>query len=153
MKNRTENKRKKTYHYVPKIKRENLPFFHSPLLWWSDEDDSNKGEMSAKKRRVETFQQKEKRKRDMGQATSDKNFVEEEKRILRQKIEWGLSCQKQGVFFLFKLLMSAGKIHRSHPKFDCGVFMFTVFLMLNFQNFHSLAGLNMNLVSLLWLCM
>uniref|UniRef100_UPI0037E994C4 UPF0690 protein C1orf52 homolog n=1 Tax=Semicossyphus pulcher TaxID=241346 RepID=UPI0037E994C4 len=50
------------------------------------DDDSEKGE-SAKKRRVETFQQKEKRKRDLGQATSDKNFVEEEKRILRQKIE------------------------------------------------------------------
>ncbi|XP_022595841.1 UPF0690 protein C1orf52 homolog [Seriola lalandi dorsalis] len=54
----------------------------------SDSDeDSDKGSLSAKKRRVETFQQKEKRKRDMGQATSDKNFVEEEKRILRQKIE------------------------------------------------------------------
>ncbi|KAM9357774.1 UPF0690 protein C1orf52 homolog [Symphorus nematophorus] len=54
----------------------------------SDSDEeSDKGPLSAKKRRVETFQQKEKRKRDMGQATSDKNFVEEEKRILRQKIE------------------------------------------------------------------
>ncbi|TKS75169.1 UPF0690 protein C1orf52 -like protein [Collichthys lucidus] len=54
----------------------------------SDSDEeSEKGDLSAKKRRVETFQQKEKRKRDMGQATSDKNFVEEEKRILRQKIE------------------------------------------------------------------
>ncbi|XP_034561001.1 UPF0690 protein C1orf52 homolog [Notolabrus celidotus] len=51
------------------------------------DDDSDKDGLSSKKRRVETFQQKEKRKRDMGQATSDKNFVEEEKRILRQKIE------------------------------------------------------------------
>ncbi|XP_035509482.1 UPF0690 protein C1orf52 homolog [Morone saxatilis] len=54
----------------------------------SDSDDeSDKGDLSSKKRRVETFQQKEKRKREMGQATSDKNFVEEEKRILRQNIE------------------------------------------------------------------
>ncbi|XP_039983633.1 UPF0690 protein C1orf52 homolog [Xiphias gladius] len=54
----------------------------------SDSDEeSDKTALSAKKRRVETFQQKEKRKRDLGQATSDKNFVEEEKRILRQKIE------------------------------------------------------------------
>ncbi|KAF4078447.1 hypothetical protein AMELA_G00199200 [Ameiurus melas] len=54
-----------------------------------DDDDENaeKSSMSAKRRRVETFQQKEKRKRDLGQATSDKNFVEEEKRILRQCIE------------------------------------------------------------------
>lgn len=51
------------------------------------DDESDTAKMSAKKRRVETFQQKEKRKRDMGQATSDKNFVEEEKRILRQKVE------------------------------------------------------------------
>ncbi|XP_014864050.1 PREDICTED: UPF0690 protein C1orf52 homolog [Poecilia mexicana] len=53
----------------------------------SDEEESQQSSMSAKKRRVETFQQKEKRKRDLGQATSDKNFVEEEKRILRQKVE------------------------------------------------------------------
>lgn len=54
----------------------------------SDSDEeSEKGDLSAKKRRVETFQQKEKRKRDMGQATSDKNFVEEEKRILRQNAD------------------------------------------------------------------
>ena len=52
-----------------------------------DEDSTDKESKSAKKRRVETFQQKEKRKRDMGQATSDKNFVEEEKRILRQFVE------------------------------------------------------------------
>ncbi|KAF0041853.1 UPF0690 protein C1orf52 homolog [Scophthalmus maximus] len=54
----------------------------------SDSDEeSEKTSPSAKRCRVETFQQKEKRKRDMGQATSDKNFVEEEKRILRQKID------------------------------------------------------------------
>ncbi|XP_016359880.1 UPF0690 protein C1orf52 homolog [Sinocyclocheilus anshuiensis] len=53
----------------------------------SDDDESGKQQTSAKKRRVETFQQKEKRKRDMGQATSDKSFVEEEKRILRQSVE------------------------------------------------------------------
>lgn len=53
----------------------------------SDDEESEQPSMSAKKRRVETFQQKEKRKRDLGQATSDKNFVEEEKRILRQKAE------------------------------------------------------------------
>ncbi|XP_028299643.1 UPF0690 protein C1orf52 homolog [Gouania willdenowi] len=53
----------------------------------SDEESTDKQDASAKKRRVESFQQKEKRKRDLGQATSDKNFVEEEKRILRQKIE------------------------------------------------------------------
>lgn len=52
----------------------------------SDEETEKSG-VSAKKKRTETFQQKEKRKRDMGQATSDKTFVEEEKRILRQKIE------------------------------------------------------------------
>ncbi|KAF7662174.1 hypothetical protein LDENG_00244820 [Lucifuga dentata] len=51
------------------------------------DEESEKSASSSKKRRVETFQQKEKRKRDMGQATSDKNFVEEEKRILRQKVE------------------------------------------------------------------
>lgn len=61
----------------------------SSLLDDDDDDDENaeRKSMSAKKRRVETFQQKEKRKRDLGQATSDKNFVEEEKRILRQCIE------------------------------------------------------------------
>lgn len=52
-----------------------------------EEDEGEKHSKSAKRRRVETFQQKEKRKRDMGQATSDKNFVEEEKRILRQTAE------------------------------------------------------------------
>ncbi|XP_061831650.1 UPF0690 protein C1orf52 homolog [Nerophis lumbriciformis] len=51
------------------------------------DDESKTSAVSIKTRRVESFQQKEKRKRDLGQATSDKNFVEEEKRILRQKIE------------------------------------------------------------------
>ncbi|XP_061593218.1 UPF0690 protein C1orf52 homolog [Cololabis saira] len=54
----------------------------------SDSDDESKTPAgSSKKRRVETFQQKEKRKRELGQATSDKNFVEEEKRILRHQID------------------------------------------------------------------
>lgn len=57
-----------------------------------DEEESNsKDDESSKKRRVETFRQKEKRKRDMGQATSDKNFVEEEKRILREKADWAVN--------------------------------------------------------------
>ncbi|KAJ8277810.1 hypothetical protein GJAV_G00080340 [Gymnothorax javanicus] len=53
----------------------------------SDEEQEQEKTLSAKKRKVESFQQKEKRKRDLGQATSDKSFVEEEKRILRQSIE------------------------------------------------------------------
>nr|XP_057929310.1 UPF0690 protein C1orf52 homolog [Doryrhamphus excisus] len=62
--------------------------FLPPEEQHNDSDEESKGAPgSAKKRRVETFQQKEKRKRDLGQATSDKNFVEEEKRILRQKVE------------------------------------------------------------------
>ncbi|XP_016408683.1 UPF0690 protein C1orf52 homolog [Sinocyclocheilus rhinocerous] len=64
-----------------------LPEEEEPQRPDSDDDESEKQQTSAKKRRVETFQQKEKRKRDMGQATSDKSFVEEEKRILRQCIE------------------------------------------------------------------
>ncbi|XP_077441003.1 UPF0690 protein C1orf52 homolog [Vanacampus margaritifer] len=52
-----------------------------------EESKTSPSHSSTKKRRVESFQQKEKRKRDMGQATSDKSFVEEEKRILRQKVE------------------------------------------------------------------
>lgn len=51
------------------------------------DEEADKSGVSAKKKRVETFQQKEKRKRDLGQATSDKTFVEEEKRILRQNVE------------------------------------------------------------------
>ncbi|XP_073679752.1 UPF0690 protein C1orf52 homolog [Garra rufa] len=67
-------------HFLPEEEEQQQP--HS-----DDDDSSEKQQASAKKRRVETFQQKEKRKRDIGQATSDKNFVEEEKRILRQSIE------------------------------------------------------------------
>uniref|UniRef100_A0A8C6T6X6 Chromosome 1 open reading frame 52 n=1 Tax=Neogobius melanostomus TaxID=47308 RepID=A0A8C6T6X6_9GOBI len=51
------------------------------------DEEPDKSDVSTKKKRTETFQQKEKRKREMGQATSDKTFVEEEKRILRQKAE------------------------------------------------------------------
>ncbi|XP_029356409.1 UPF0690 protein C1orf52 homolog [Echeneis naucrates] len=61
-----------------------LPAEEQPL---DSDEESKTPAVSAKKSRVETFQQKEKRKRDLGQATSDKNFVEEEKRILRQKVE------------------------------------------------------------------
>ncbi|CAL1592710.1 unnamed protein product [Knipowitschia caucasica] len=62
--------------------------FLPPEEQLSDSDeDPEKSDVSSKKKRVETFQQKEKRKRDMGQATSDKTFVEEEKRILRQNID------------------------------------------------------------------
>lgn len=111
----SNKKKQKTNHYFPFSLHPRLP-----LLWWSDEE-SSKGEASAKKRRVETFQQKEKRKRDMGQATSDKNFVEEEKRILRQNAEWGLNRPQQGIFFLFKQFMSAEKIHRNSDRlfFPC----------------------------------
>lgn len=35
--------------------------------------------------KVETFRQKEKRKRDMGMSSRGKNFVEEEKRVLREQ--------------------------------------------------------------------
>ncbi|XP_067301525.1 UPF0690 protein C1orf52 homolog [Pseudorasbora parva] len=62
-----------------------LPEGEEPQEPDSDEDEALK--KSAKRRHVETFQQKEKRKRDIGQATSDKNFVEEEKRILRQCVD------------------------------------------------------------------
>ncbi|XP_072129379.1 UPF0690 protein C1orf52 homolog [Mobula birostris] len=48
-------------------------------------DEENSEEPSGKKRKVETFQQKEKRKRNEGQANREKSFVEEEKRILRQE--------------------------------------------------------------------
>lgn len=80
------------------------------VICWSDEESEKPG-LSAKKRRVETFQQKEKRKRDFGQATSDKNFVEEEKRILRQKIEWGPNFLHPGNCLQCKSFPSAGSIH------------------------------------------
>ncbi|XP_037106137.1 UPF0690 protein C1orf52 homolog [Syngnathus acus] len=71
---------------APKAQTEKAQFL-PPEEQHVESDEESKTSPSAKKRRVETFQQKEKRKRDMGQATSDKSFVEEEKRILRQKIE------------------------------------------------------------------
>jgi hypothetical protein len=46
----------------------------------SDDEDS-----SSKKPKVETFRDKEKRKRDLGMCSRGKNFVEEEKRILREQ--------------------------------------------------------------------
>lgn len=48
----------------------------------SDEFDET---MSNKKLKSETFRQKEKRKRDLGQSSRGKSYVEEEKRILRQQ--------------------------------------------------------------------
>ncbi|XP_051869055.1 UPF0690 protein C1orf52 homolog [Pristis pectinata] len=50
-----------------------------------ESDEENAEEPSNKKRKIETFQQKEKRKRNEGQANREKSFVEEEKRILRQE--------------------------------------------------------------------
>eukprot|EP00238_Polyblepharides_amylifera_P000301 CAMPEP_0196572590 /NCGR_PEP_ID=MMETSP1081-20130531/2612_1 /TAXON_ID=36882 /ORGANISM="Pyramimonas amylifera, Strain CCMP720" /LENGTH=178 /DNA_ID=CAMNT_0041889953 /DNA_START=99 /DNA_END=635 /DNA_ORIENTATION=+ len=44
----------------------------------------------ATERKNQSFNQKEKRKRDMGQASSGKNFIEEEKRLLRQSSSHGL---------------------------------------------------------------
>ncbi|KAL2089543.1 hypothetical protein ACEWY4_014231 [Coilia grayii] len=69
------------------VKARFLPEEEEKLSDSESDDESHNSSQSAKKRRVETFQQKEKRKRDMGQATSDKTFVEEEKRILRQSLE------------------------------------------------------------------
>ena len=45
-------------------------------------DDKGKGDKDKDKGR--TFSAKEKRKRDLGQSSRDKNWVEEEKRILRE---------------------------------------------------------------------
>lgn len=42
------------------------------------------GESAPKKQKTENFRQKEKRKRDQGQSSRGKSYVEEEKRILRQ---------------------------------------------------------------------
>lgn len=41
-------------------------------------------EGESKKQKVESFRQKEKRKRDLGQTSRGKSYVEEEKRVLRQ---------------------------------------------------------------------
>lgn len=72
---------------APQAYTGNAKFLPTEEQLSDSDEESEKPGVSVKKRRVETFQQKEKRKRDLGQATSDKNFVEEEKRILRQKIE------------------------------------------------------------------
>lgn len=40
---------------------------------------------SNKKQKVETFRQKEKKKRDLGMSSRGKNYVEEEKRVLREQ--------------------------------------------------------------------
>ncbi|XP_072430950.1 UPF0690 protein C1orf52 homolog [Chiloscyllium punctatum] len=66
---------------APQRKAASLP--EEPEISESDEDDGD--DVSAKKRKIETFQQKEKRKRNQGQANREKSFVEEEKRILRQE--------------------------------------------------------------------
>ena len=50
-----------------------------------DDDETALGE--TKKQKVETFREKEKRKRDLGMSSRGKNFVEEEKRILREQFE------------------------------------------------------------------
>lgn len=42
---------------------------------------------SAKKMKGEVFREKEKRKRDLGMTSRGKSFVEEEKRILREKFD------------------------------------------------------------------
>lgn len=42
------------------------------------------GDNAPKKQKTENFRQKEKRKRDEGQSSRGKSYVEEEKRILRQ---------------------------------------------------------------------
>ncbi|XP_078416792.1 UPF0690 protein C1orf52 homolog [Cetorhinus maximus] len=66
---------------APQCKAALLP--EEPEISDSDEEDAE--DPSAKKRKIETFQQKEKRKRNQGQANREKSFVEEEKRILRQE--------------------------------------------------------------------
>ena len=42
-------------------------------------------ESAPKRQKSENFRQKEKRKRDHGQSSRGKNYVEEEKRVLRQE--------------------------------------------------------------------
>lgn len=54
---------------------------HSSLKETDDDDDDS---LSRKKAKTQTFRQKEKRKRDTGQSSRGKSYVEEEKRILRQ---------------------------------------------------------------------
>lgn len=45
---------------------------------------NDRGESAPKKQKTDNFRQKEKRKRDQGQSSRGKSYVEEEKRILRQ---------------------------------------------------------------------
>lgn len=45
----------------------------------------NESDVGNKKLKTETFRKKEKRKRDLGQSSRGKNYVEEEKRLLRQQ--------------------------------------------------------------------
>jgi len=45
---------------------------------------NDRGESTPKKQKTDNFRQKEKRKRDQGQSSRGKSYVEEEKRILRQ---------------------------------------------------------------------
>ncbi|XP_067056705.1 UPF0690 protein C1orf52 homolog [Acropora muricata] len=47
---------------------------------------NDRGESAPKKQKTENFRQKEKRKRDQGQSSRGKSYVEEEKRILRQDL-------------------------------------------------------------------
>ena len=49
-----------------------------------DNPSSDSGVEDSKKQKVQNFRQKEKRKRDEGQSSRGKSYVEEEKRILRQ---------------------------------------------------------------------
>ena len=46
-----------------------------------------KGGPTTKKMKGEIFREKEKRKRDLGMSSRGKSFVEEEKRILREKFD------------------------------------------------------------------
>ncbi|XP_020612444.1 UPF0690 protein C1orf52 homolog isoform X2 [Orbicella faveolata] len=45
---------------------------------------NDRGESTPKKQKTDNFRQKEKRKRDQGQSSRGKSYVEEEKRVLRQ---------------------------------------------------------------------
>lgn len=59
---------------------------------------STKNSLSSKKPKVETFQEKEKRKRDLGMSSRGKSYVEEEKRILRQQYDqqqWSLASRTE----------------------------------------------------------
>ena len=48
-----------------------------------ERDQAKSEHAKAQQERRETFQQREKRKRELGQAKKGKNYVEEEKRLLR----------------------------------------------------------------------